>query len=51
MDKYIIKYDFLNNENEFPKFQYQGNLLSIEDIAKKANKKLMIIMNRSKLMG
>lgn len=41
----IIQYDFLNNENEFPKFQYQGNLLSIEDIAKKANKKLMIIMN------
>lgn len=41
----VQQYDFLKNDKEFPKFYYQGKLLGIDEIAKRANKKLMIIMN------
>ena len=41
----ILQFDFLKDVKEFPKFYYQGQNLGVEEIAKKANKKLMIIMN------
>lgn len=41
----VLQYDFLKKDKEFPKFYYQGDLLTVDEIAKKENKKLMIIMN------
>jgi len=40
-----IQYDYLDDPKEQPKWMYQGSWLSIQEIAKKENKKLMIIIN------
>lgn len=39
-----IQFDYLKNEEQ-PKWKYKGRLLSIEEIAKLENRKLMIVMN------
>jgi len=39
-----IQYDYLINKEQ-PKWKYKGNFLNITEIAKRENKKLMIIMN------
>lgn len=39
-----IKYDYLLNDEQ-PKWKYKGTTLDITEIAKRENKKLMIIMN------
>ena len=39
-----IQYDYLKNKEQ-PKWKYKGTLLDITEIAKRENKKLMIIMN------
>ena len=39
-----VKFDYLEND-EHPKFKYKGSLLDINDICKRENRKLMIVMN------
>lgn len=39
-----IQYDYLKDDKQ-PKFKYQGDFLDINEICKRENKKLMVIMN------
>ena len=39
-----IRYDYLQNDQQ-PKWKYKGTLLDINEIAKRENRKLMVIMN------
>ena len=39
-----IQYDYLKDDKQ-PKFKYKGDLLDINEICRRENKKLMVIMN------